>query len=335
MKIEKLPSGNYRVRVYMGKDADGKKITKSFTHYDKAKLRLIAAKYQTNHRSGVHRQTLAEAMDAFLQAKSAVLSPSTVKAYTSLSDTLKSSHAKLCGLWLDDMTQRDLQGFINDLLAEGRTPKTVHNYHGFLSAVFKYAGEQLPPVNLPQKQRPVIRIPSEEIMKEIHAGVKGTRLEIPVALATMGLRRSEICALSPEDLEGNVLHIHGAVVYDTGNQLVEKTTKTESSDRYIQIPEALADQIRTNERATKLSPRRISKRFQKLLDDLGIERFRFHDLRHFFVSYCHTVLKLSDAQIQALGGWSTSHVMAEFYRQTMRQSEAADEVAARIAFLTR
>ena len=332
MKIEKLPSGNYRIRVYMGKDADGKKITKSFTHYDKAKLRLIAAQYQTAHKGSPHRQTISKAMDAFLKAKAAVLSPSTVKAYTSLSDTLKASHAHFCGLWMDDLNQETLQALINDMVADGLKPKSIQNYHGFLSAVYKYAGEQLPPVTLPQKAKPVIRIPTEETVKKILAETKGTRLEIPIALATMGLRRSEICALSPEDLDGNTLHIHGAVVYGEGNKLVTKATKTESSDRYIQIPKALADQIRANG-ITDYTPAGLSAAFRLFLKHQKIPHFRLHDLRHFFVSYCHNILHLSDAQIQAITGHKTSVVLRANYLHAMDIEKSGALVAEKIADL--
>lgn len=50
-KIEKLPSGNYRIRVIVGHTEDGKPIRKSFTHYDKTKLRRIAAEYADAHRN--------------------------------------------------------------------------------------------------------------------------------------------------------------------------------------------------------------------------------------------------------------------------------------------
>ena len=59
--------------------------------------------------------------------------------------------------------------------------------------------------------------------------------------------------------------------------------------------------------------------------------FRFHDLRHFFASYCHNVLKLSDAQIQKLGGWKTDHVMKKIYITSMEDQLAADAAADGIA----
>lgn len=330
MKIEKLPSGNYRIQIYLGKDESGKRIRKSFTHYDKSQLRLIAAQYARSHGNAVSRQTLSEAMDAFIRAKNAVLSPSTIKAYTSMADTLKRSQAKLCGAWLDDITQRDLQKYINSLVEDEKTPKTVQNYHGFLSAVFKYAGETLPHVTLPQKQKPVISIPDEDTVRKMIELSKDTRLEIPILLAVMGLRRSEICAISPEDLDGNVLHIHEAVVYGTGNELIEKTTKTVSSDRYIRIPDHLADLIR-EKGVTDYTPAGLSAAFRLFLKKNGFPHFRLHDMRHFFVSYCHNILHLSDAQIQAITGHKTSVIMRASYLHAMETETSGAKVAESIS----
>jgi integrase len=47
------------------------------------------------------------------------------------------------------------------------------------------------------------------------------------------------------------------------------------------------------------------------------QRFRLHDCRHFFVSYCHDVLKLSDAEIIKLSGHETDSIMKRVYRHAV------------------
>lgn len=330
-RIQRTKCGSYTTRVVVGHDTDGKPIRKMFTHYDKNKLRLIVAQYEDSHKAIIRRQTVAEAMDAFLAAKSSVLSPSTLRAYNSLSRTLKREHERFCAVYADTVTTRELQALVNAMISDGLTPKTIRNYHGFLSAVWKYAGLALPPVTLPQKERPEIHIPDEEGIREILAAAEGTRLEIPLALATLGLRRSEICALTPEDLEGNVLHIHKAAVHGEGGEMFLKTTKTYSSDRYVTIPEELADRIRRQGYITEYTPTALSHYYEYFMRKHGFQHYRLHDFRHFFVSYCHNVLGLSDAQIQAITGHKTSVVMRANYLHPMNQKEAAQKVVENFA----
>lgn len=331
MKIEKLPSGNYRIRVVVGHDETGKPIRKSFTHYDKTKLRRIAAEYADEHRNIVALQKVSTAIDAFLDAKTPVLSPSTLRAYTSMSRTLKCEHGAFCALPVASVSQRDLQKFINALVAKGNSPKTIRNFHGFLSAVFDFSGNRLPHASLPQKQPPNIHIPDEEMVARILSAAKGTRLEIPLILATFGLRRSEICALSPADLDGNMLHIHRALVYNSKNELREKLTKNYTSDRYVRIPDVVAEQIRENGIVTDYTPEGISKAYNRLLRKNGFPHYRLHDLRHFLVSYCHNVLHLSDAQIQSITGHKTNVVMRNNYLHSMNDNEVGVLVAEKLS----
>ena len=311
MKVEKLPSGNYSVRVIIGHDDSGKPIRKRFTHHDKKHLLSVAHSYADKHRNVSRRMTVEQSIDAFLAAKTPVLSPSTVRAYTSLSKSLKANHASFCGLYVDNIRRSDMQKLVNAIAAD-HSPKTVRNVCGFLSAAAMYQGERLPPVTLPQKQKPVIHIPDEDIAKKISEAAKGTRLEVPVALAFFALRRSEICALSPEDLTGDVLHIHKAAVYGADKAIHVKNPKTHTSDRYVRIPSALAAKIREQGYVTDFTPAGLSHAYTRMLAAAGLPHYRLHDLRHFFVSYCHNVLHLSDAQIQSITGHKTSVVMQNY-----------------------
>lgn len=332
-KIERLPSGNYRVRIPW-KDQEGKKHRKSLTAPDRPTLRRMMAEYEIAKDSArPEDMTIADALDAFLASRASLLSPGTLRGYTSLAKMLKSRHAPLCAILCGHLRRSELQALVNRLKRDGASPKTIRNYTGLISAALKAYGFDTPPVTLPRRSKPEYHIPSEEDVQTLAAAASGTDMEIPLTLAVMGLRRGEICALRPEDIDGNVAHIRRAVVYDYDGNLIEKAPKTASSDRFVQIPDETARKIADQGFVTLLSPRQLSRRFTKLVRDSGITPFRFHDLRHFFVSYCHTILKLSDAQIQALGGWSTPHVMNNFYRQTMNQKQAAMLVANKISAL--
>ena len=319
MKVEKTKSGKYRIRVIIGHE-DGKPIRKSFTHHDRKHLLSIAHSYADAHRDS-RRVTVGQAMDAFIRAKKPVLSPSTIRAYTSLAKTLKAEHGCFCAL--SDVSSRDYQALINSLVKKGNSPKTIRNINGFLSAVLKYHGERLPVVNLPQRVKPDIHIPDEQTIKNLYDQVKGTRLEVPLALAVFGLRRSEICALSPDDVTGNIVHIHQAAVYGADKAIHVKNPKTYTSDRRIRIPDTLADKIREQGFVCDYTPAGLSHAFNRICGGA----FRLHDLRHFFVSYCHNVLHLSDAQIQSITGHKTSVVLRENYLHSMHDDAAGKTVS--------
>ena len=327
MKIEKLPSGNYRIRVIIGHDEEGKPIRKSFTHPDKTKLRRIAAEYADEHRNVTSRQTVGNAISSFLTAKNPVLSPSTMRAYTSLAKTLRSKYGRFCALSVSSVGPKELQEFINSRVKAGNTPKTVSNYHGFLSAVFKYAGFNLPPVTLPQQVKPKITIPEEEAVKRFMENAKSRNLDVALTLALFGMRRSEICALTLDDLDGEWLHVCKALVYGPDKQLHLKYTKNTTSDRYIRIPAETADRIRELGFITDRTPEGISRAFNRLLIRSGVPHQRMHDLRHFFVSYCHNILHMSNMQIQNITGHKSERVLKENYLHSMKDKEVAEMVS--------
>ena len=97
---------------------------------------------------------------------------------------------------------------------------------------------------MPQKVRNEPYIPTDDDVRRILEHARGTEYEIPIILACYGLRRSEICALTLEDIDGDVVRITKAMVQDENFKWVIKTTKTTASTREIIIPEKTASQIR-------------------------------------------------------------------------------------------
>lgn len=326
--VEKLPSGNYR-GVAVWYDMNGKRKRKSFTDQSERRALRLAENFEEEKRAArPHGTTIAQALDAYIALMRPVRSPSTIKGYISSAESIKEHHARFCELC--EVTEEDSQTFVTELLARGLSPKTVKNYSGLVSSACKAAKIPYEAPKLPRWDLPDSRIPSEGDMQRILDDVRGTRLEVPVMLGMFGLRRSEIAGLSPDDLEGNILYIHEARVYGENRELVTKTTtKTRTSTRTVQITDELADMIR--ERGIiEMSPSALSSAYKRVTVRLGVN-LPFKSLRSFFASYCHTVLGLSDIQIQQMGGWSKSMIMRRHYIHSMQDQVAADAVTASFA----
>lgn len=130
-------------------------------------------------------------------------------------------------------------------VAKKCSSKTVRNHHGFISAVLGTFHPNLRlNTTLPQKVKNEPYTPSKEVVKRILAAIKDTPYEIPITLACYGMRRSEICALTLDDVNNDVVQINKAMVMNEKKQWVIKSTKTSESTRNIIIPIALADKIR-------------------------------------------------------------------------------------------
>ena len=93
MKARKLPSGNWRVQLYCGKDENGKRIVESFTAPTKKEAERMAATFDGDRKQraadrAAGRITLAQAMDAFIETCRATgKSPATINAYCSMRRT--------------------------------------------------------------------------------------------------------------------------------------------------------------------------------------------------------------------------------------------------------
>ena len=321
MTIEKLPSGKYRATIMK----NGKRYrliydTKPSRRQAESDLYTLIAKTPD---SPNHSMTFREAAEKYVDMKRNVLSPSTLRVY-----------AKYCqwmpewfpGLQIDEISQVEINKVINEM-ASDRSPKTVRNYHGFISAVLATFRPQLKIyTTLPQKRRHEPHIPSDEDVKRLLTALRETEFYIPVILACYGMRRGEICALTPDDIEGDTVHIKKSVAYGEGNKKIIKSTKTTESERDIIIPIEIADQIRTQGYVYNGHPNSITRHMQIVEKQLGIEEFTLHKLRHYFAS---KMLTITDSKtVQALGVWKTDNVMKTVYAHSMKEEQEKAKRAA-------
>ncbi|MBR6509614.1 MAG: site-specific integrase [Clostridia bacterium] len=313
MTIDRLPSGSYRIREMR----NGKVYKITIDHKPtKTEARdLIQSKVTSFSNSTL----FYDAADNYIKSKQNILSPATIRGYRTILNNLTIKDVPI-----DKITTPVLQSLVNDL-ALTLSPKTIKNVNGFIVSVLKYYGADVQSPRLPQRIKKEIYIPSEDDVKRILNDVKGTKYEVPFTLATLGLRRSEICALTKDDLKGNILTIDKALVEDENKNWIVKTTKTTDSTRTIIVPDYLADLIR-EKGIYDSSPHSLYSKLKCVQDRLGIQRFAFHKLRHFFASYMHN-LGYSDKQIQEFGGWKTSDVLRNVYQHAMEMDKTKQSMA--------
>lgn len=309
MTIEKLPSGSYRATIMQ----DGKRYRRTFDHKPTQKEVLQALSDELNAKPKIGL-TFAEAAQKYCDMKSNVLSPSTLRDYVAYPRRLPEWFS---GMIIDDIDQVKLNKVVNEL-SLNRSPKTVRNYHGFISAILGTFRPDLKIyTHLPQKKKAEPYIPSVDEMKQILDELKGSEFEVAILLASFGLRRSEICALLPEDIEGNVVHINKSLVQNERNEwVIRHDNKTIDGTRDIIIPQYIVDRIMEQGYVYRGYPNSITRHISDLEKKLGIPHFSLHKLRHYFASRM-SALGVPDADILHLGGWKSDHVMKTVYRHSM------------------
>ena len=267
---------------------------------------------------GVERGTFEHFSEKYIANRKNVTSPSTERTYKTklkqLSDDFKRMN-------IADITAVDVQEEINRLAGQYE-PKTVCTTHGFIASVL---GLYRPNLKLTTKLPQVIRKeryePTTKDIKRILKEVDGTEYSVAFHLGVMGCRVGEICGLSIDDLINNELHIHRNLVYDTNSTwVIKETPKTDESNRILPITQSLADKIKAQGYIYNGYPNSLNKAIHRIQKKLGIPSFTFHDLRHYFASYAHS-LGIPDADIMAIGGWSTDSVMKRVYRRSLADSK--------------
>lgn len=324
MTIEKLPSGSYRIKQM----ENGKRYSITVPYKPKTKEAFELIQNKIN-RIVDNSMPFQKAAEEYISIKDKVLSPSTIRGYRAI---LRNMPEKFLEMDIAKIDEYALQKFVNDY-STSHTPKTVRNVHGFIMAVLRLFYPKVDiSVTLPQKQRQEQYTPSAEDVKRIMEASKDSKYYIPLFLACLGLRNSEICAATIFDLKGNELTINKALVYGNDGFVLKNVPKTDASNRIVVLPDAVADSIRDQGYVYDGYPRQIDKHLYRIQKKLNMPTFGIHRLRHFFASYMHE-LGYSDAIIQALGGWSTDNVMKSVYRHALDSDEARKAVVNDFSFL--
>lgn len=327
MKIEKLPSGSYRIR----QQYKGQKYTVivDYKPTQKEALRLMSEKMENASETSQKaiKQTFREYAVKYLSdCEKANYSPATVRGYQSIVNNISE---RFKNLRFHDIESKDIQKEV-DVYAENHSVKSTKNMYGFIrSVIAKYRPSLTVVVNLPKNQKKRLYEPSTKDIERIMEYSKGSRYEIVLRLAAIGLRRGEALLISAADLdEDNVLTINKDLVLDKNNHYVVKNSaKTEASNRRIRIPDALADMIRAHGEPFQGNPHTINEYLHKCQDALGIPRFHLHIIRHFCAAYLVKNGFTSEQVKQYMGWEKSSNIMERVYAYNLDPAESQRDIS--------
>nr|WP_325186604.1 site-specific integrase [uncultured Oscillibacter sp.] len=227
-----------------------------------------------------------------------------------------SNHIKptLGDMPLEKLTAMDLQRLYKHLLESGRVEctesrnkpkglsvKTVRNINQMISSALNCAVEQrLIPSNptkgcaLPKLEKKEMKIlPSESLGTFFEEARRSGVFELYYIDLATGLRRGELLGLkwNDIDLSKGIIHVRRQVFRQNG-KVVEAPLKTKNSYRNIAVGADTAKVLKGMEQKDEyvfpspyggpMSPDSVLHMLQRVLKRAGLERIRFHDLRHTF-----------------------------------------------------
>ena len=304
----KLPSGNYRIRVYDKKT--GKVI--SFTAETKKKAEKLAADFLVGAVVKAASVTIRDRAEEYIELRSNKLSPSTIEKYRKAIDQQLSPG--FVDLRLDQLTDKDIIAEVNRLAAR-YAPKTIRNAMNFILPIIRDERPELAKhIDLPKVQKKMKEYPRAA---EIIRLFRGDPYELEVLLALCcSLRKEEIRGLKPEDLSGNVLTINRVKIDTKDGVVVKDEAKTVESRRRIELPPFLAHlyRQRTGEWILMTGGNALYRHYKYVMSKAGYD-LCFHDLRHINASEMKA-LNVPDKYAMERGGWSTDNILKSVYQAT-------------------
>lgn len=315
MATAKKHGNQYRVIAYLGMD-NGKKVYKSFSAPTKSEAERIAAEYKRKHNTTLSvNDTFYEYALASNNAKTNILSPSTIRKYNQMLRMLDENYRWFASKKISKISKHDVQTLVNELSAVN-APKTVRSYYGYINTFLSFEG-----INLPRIEPKSVAIPTQDEIDKLKHTTKGTCMYIPVLLGSeCMMRRGEICALTMDDIDfdNQTISINKNMVMDNNSKWVIKAPKTVYSTRTIKVPEHILDAIRQQGYVTKCNPNKITGYFAKYCEKAKIPPYNFHSLRHYCASVFH-YLNIPMSYTQEYGGWGNDgKTLQKIYQHTLR-----------------
>lgn len=316
MKAEKLPSGNWRVQLYIGTDPSGRKRKKSFTARTKREAEMLAAKYNPSALQ-TPAIPISELCARYIEMKEPVLSPATIRTYRTILRSAIQPEA-IGRKQVSRLTPADVQTWVSSM-SRTSCPKTVKNALSFLSAACSLLAPDVQiRARVPQQMRRKNYAPTDADIAQLLNASDGEMQKAILLGAFCGLRRGEIIALDAQDDIDRIssrISVTKAVVRGEHGYTV-KPPKTEDSNRDVPVPDWVLERLPETGPVVNMTLAALTTAFGRIITKAGLPHFRFHDLRHFYatrLSYLGVPRKL----ICDMGGWRTDRVFKAHYEDTV------------------
>lgn len=279
----------------------------------KCRAKAIAVKSGLIESRAKSSATLRAACDRYIADRSNTLSPSTIRGYRTIQNYRFQS-----------VMDKPISSVSNwqkvcNSEAENCSAKTLHNSWGFIKAVLKNEGIDVDASTpkMTKSQRPWL---TPEQIPEFIRIIRGKSCEIPALLALHSLRRSELAALSWDnvDLVNGFIVVSGSAVPDENEKIVLRSSnKTEASARTIPILiPALREVLEAQPNKTGLVFKgHINSPYKQIVNLCvanGLPPVGVHGLRHSFASLGYH-LRMPEMEIMRLGGWSDYQTVHKIY----------------------
>lgn len=274
----------------------------------------------------------------WLRVAKSTVKLTTYASYEMMATRIIIPYFETLNIKLKELTTEDIQEFYSAQL-ERVSANTVIHYHAVIHRALKYAVkiktiQSNPAVNVerPRKEKFIGSFYDKKEINTLFDIIQGHPLEVAIKLAAFyGLRREEIIGLkwTAIDFENNTLTIQHTVTECNLDgkhiEVASDTAKTDSSLRTMPLVTSFRemllakkekqehyrklcgrsyckeylDYIFVNEMGERWKPRYLSDGFKRILEQNGLRRIRFHDLRH----TCASLLLANNVPMKKIQEW--------------------------------
>ena len=301
----------------------------------------------------------------WLRVAKSTVKLTTYASYEMMATKIIIPYFQILNIKLKELTTEDIQNFYSAQL-ERVSANTVIHYHAVIHRALKYAVkiktiQSNPAVNVerPRKEKFIGSFYDKKEINTLFDIIQGHPLEVAIKLAAFyGLRREEIIGLkwNAIDFENSTLTIqhtvtecnldgkHIEVASDTAKTDFSLRTmplvtnfremllaKKEKQEHYRKLCgrsycKEYLDYIFVNEMGERWKPRYLSDGFKRILEQNGLRRIRFHDLRH----TCASLLLANNVPMKKIQEWlghsdfsTTANIYAHLdYQSKISSAEA-------------
>lgn len=301
----------------------------------------------------------------WLRVAKSTVKLTTYASYEMMATRIIIPYFETLNIKLKELTTEDIQEFYSAQL-ERVSANTVIHYHAVIHRALKYAVkiktiQSNPAVNVerPRKEKFIGSFYDKKEINTLFDIIQGHPLEVAIKLAAFyGLRREEIIGLkwTAIDFENNTLTIQHTVTECNLDgkhiEVASDTAKTDSSLRTMPLVTNFREMllakkekqehyrklcgrsyckeylnyIFVNEMGERWKPRYLSDGFKRILEQNGLRRIRFHDLRH----TCASLLLANNVPMKKIQEWlghsefsTTAHIYAHLDFQSKISSAEA------------